>query len=457
LDRNPSIAEQKFSAAWPRLFPEDSTEPGPSWRRGVALAVLICLATRIVVWSAAYAGASDHVRIRNRIEGTFDLTSPTLRKAVADPASPLGADIRCYLHDLSPLMQWDAGHYRSVVMDGYSFRWVELQRLPREDAQFNIAFFPGYPLLCAMLAPLVGVATAMVGVANVAAVLAAVVLYIWARRLLDHSAGLLCVTLIFTFPTACFYSFGYAESLTLLLIAGSLCQAQQGRWGWAAAFCAAASACRPTALLLAPLLAVVFWRISAAPRARRFVTAAAIWVASSLGAAAFLGYLAWRFGSPMVYAHNLQVGWLGSDGVGDWTQVVTLTRIWRECRGSLLALATVPSGLGRLSEPSCWAVPLAVTVCAFSIAALARVPRWFRPLLWLGPLIFLQRYLTTAGAGEQHVSLARYVAIAVPPFIVLAVWMLRKWPWPLRTALLTFFTLLQASWAFHYGRNDWTG
>lgn len=423
----------------------------------MALAILICLATRIVVWAAAYAGAADHVRIRHRIEGAFDLTSPKMRKAVAEPQSALGTDIRYWLYDFAPLLQWDAGHYRGVVTDGYSFRWVELARFPREDAQFNIAFFPGYPLLCAALAPSIGVSATMVGVANIAAILAAAVLYSWARRLRDHATGLLCVALVFTFPTACFFSFGYAESLTLLLIAGSLCQAHQGRWGRAAICCAAASACRPTALLLAPLLALMYWRTSTSPMPRRAFHATAIWIVSSLGAAAFLGYLAWRFGSPAVYAHNLQVGWLGSEGVGDWTQIVTLGRIWRECRGLAVALATAPAGFARLAEPACWAVPLAVAVCAFSVAALPSAPRWFRPLLWFAPLIFLQRYLSTAGAGEQHTSLARYVAIAAPLFVVLGAWMLRKWQWPLRTAILTLLALLQASWAFHYGRGDWAG
>ena len=146
-------------------MPDDPPAGGPAWGRGIALALLICLATRVVVWSAAYAGGADRVRIRHGIEGVFDLRSSTLRAAANDPDSALGADIRGGLYDFAPLLQWDAGHYIGIIADGYSYRRVELERLPRPDAQFNIAFFPGYPLLCAALAPMIGIPAAMIAVA----------------------------------------------------------------------------------------------------------------------------------------------------------------------------------------------------------------------------------------------------------------------------------------------------
>src|SRR5262249_28263964 len=102
-----------------RLGLDGPADDNFSWRRGVGLALLSWLATRVVVWSAAYAGAADAVRIRHGIAGNFDLRSPTLRNAVADPASPLGADIRQHLHGFAPLLQWDSGHYQSIITDGY--------------------------------------------------------------------------------------------------------------------------------------------------------------------------------------------------------------------------------------------------------------------------------------------------------------------------------------------------
>lgn len=440
-----------------RLWPDEPALSGSSLPRGVALALLIWLATRVVVWSATYGGAADRVRIRHGIEGYFDLRSPALRSAVADPGSALGADIRHGLHDVAPLLQWDSGHYQSIITDGYSFRHVELERLPREDAQFNIAFFPGYPLLCAALGRLIGIPYAMVLVANFAGMLAAAVIYAWARGLRDHATGLLCVTLVFSFPTACFYSYGYAESLTLLLVALALWLGQRRQWVLAALCCSAATACRPTALLLAPLLALLHWRTSTRPAAGRLAVSAGVLLGSVLGAAAYLGYLAMRFGSPSVYAHNLRVGWLGSEGQGSWFQLLTFSRLLGEMRNLATILANGPAGLMRLLEPVTWAVPLAIALCIFSVAAVRRVEYWFRPLLWLAPLIFLQRYVASAGAGEQHASIARYVAIAAPTFVVLAAWMLRSWNWPARCVLLVGFTLLQASWAFCFGRGDWAG
>jgi hypothetical protein len=83
-------------------------------------------------------------------------------------------------------------------------------------------------------------------------------------------------------------------------------------------------------------------------------------------------------------------------------------------------------------------------------------PPTFRPYLWLGPLIFLQAYLASGGTSFGVEPIARYMAVAVPAFVVLAAWM-RRWPAAGQAALMTALMLLQTAWALAFGAGEWAG
>lgn len=85
------------------------------------------------------------------------------------------------------------------------------------------------------------------------------------------------------------------------------------------------------------------------------------------------------------------------------------------------------------------------------------MPRSFRPLLALGPLIFLHSYLASGGAKFGIEPIGRYMAVAVPALIVLAAWCQREWKPVGRYVLLTLLLLIQAAWAFRFGLQEWSG
>ena len=64
---------------------------------------------------------------------------------------------------------------------------------------------------------------AMVLVAHACALAAALVLYMWVRWRVDEHAALFAVAATFCLPSACYYSFAYAESLTLLCCSSWRC------------------------------------------------------------------------------------------------------------------------------------------------------------------------------------------------------------------------------------------
>lgn len=439
-------------------------EPGepqaePSLRSGIALSLLICLATRVLVWTAAYTGAVMHVRIVAGVEPPLTWHTREVRDALADERSKLSRAMQARLHELRPLMNWDAGHYHSVVESGYSYRKPK-PGMSAAERQANIAFFPLYPLVCAPLARLVGTWTSLGLVANLATLLSAPLVYVWMRRRAGHGAALCAVAVTFLWPTACFYSFGYPESLTLLLVAGALLAADRGAWPAAALAGGLATAARPTAVCLAPLLAWAHLsREREAGRAnlRRAAAAVAIALVALGGALAYAGYLGWRFGSPLVYVDNLRDGWLEGSGRGEWRAWLTGEHVWDQLGRPLRALRELPAGLVHLVNPMTWNMPLSVAILALSAAAWRRVPPDWRPLLLLGPLIFAQRYLAAGWSGFALESSARYLVIALPTLAALGAWLWREASAGVRIVTLVGLALLQAAWALTFGMGEWAG
>jgi len=123
----------------------------PSLLRGIVLAVLIALATRGVVWSSAYAGAVLRVRIQLRLDAPLSWHHREIREQLEDPASPLRRALARETGDFAPLLRWDARHYLSIVIGGYHYE-PPRAKPPSPENQWNIAFFPLYPLTCRAVA-----------------------------------------------------------------------------------------------------------------------------------------------------------------------------------------------------------------------------------------------------------------------------------------------------------------
>lgn len=445
----------------PLLFDDLPPAPAgprpPAPGRGAAAVVLIFLATRLVVWAAAYYGAATLYRIELGLGPPFEQHVPRLQQARDDPDRPehrLGLEV---FADFAPLCRFDGVHYRSIIEGGYRYAPPPPGTTDRRALEQNIAFFPLYPLLCRPLAALLGTHGAMLLVAHACSLAAVLLLYRWLRWRTDDATALATVALVLCWPAACYYSFAYAESLTLLLTVVTLWLIERRAWAGAAVACGLATATRPTALALAAALAVAYLVSGGGPRRARLLRLPPLLAVAVAGSACYAAFLTIQYGSFLVYFDNFRAGWVPDHRRADWLKFLLLTRVWEQFKPLLAMLAGLPGSLVLAANSLTWNMPLSFALLGASLAGLRRVPRSFRPLLLLAPLIFLHAYLASGGARFGLEPIGRYLTVAVPAFIVLAAWCRRSWPAGAQAALLAFLMLIQAAWAFRFGLREWSG
>ena len=222
-DSSPQVKLAHAPRGRPRLLFDDlaaDRPPGGSARdiaRGILAVLAIFLITRLVVWTAAYGGAVIHFRIQFQIEPPWQERAAALKQKIEDENTPEHYAIHRRLSDFNPLTNFDGQHYRSIIVKGYQYAPV-MPAQPASERQQNIAFFPLYPLLCSALRSVFVLTPnqAMVLVANTASLFACILGYFWIRRRIDQRAALFFVAAMSCFPSACYFSFAYAEGVTLL-------------------------------------------------------------------------------------------------------------------------------------------------------------------------------------------------------------------------------------------------
>jgi Mannosyltransferase (PIG-V) len=199
---------------------------------------------------------------------------------------------------LRSLTSSDAVWYLRIAETGYH---VE----PLSGPYHDYAFLPLYPALVRVVNALVGnIALAGVLVANVAFVLAAILLERMGRPILGPVGALLGVAFVALAPGAVAFSLAYPESLFLLLTVGAVAAAQRSAWPAMALLFALASLTRlPGVVLIVPLAIAI--------GERRGWHWHRQWLWLIAGPAALVGYLAylwWLTGDPLAYVHA-QAAW----------------------------------------------------------------------------------------------------------------------------------------------------
>jgi hypothetical protein len=222
---------------------------------------------------------------------------------------------------LATWVRWDAWWYLNVVERGY---WYD------PEGKSNVAFFPLFPLAIKGLTALIGnQVVAGLLVANLAAVAAVVLFWIWVRGAAGPVAAERAVLWLLVFPFSFFLHTIYAESLFFLLVAGSFIAAGRGRWPLAGLCGGLAAATRPMGVLLFPAFA---WGLLRERRAGRAIGAAPVLgvllVPAGLGVYAL--YLGVMFGNPLAFWDAHASGWnvrLHWDLAGYWRETYwVLTR-----------------------------------------------------------------------------------------------------------------------------------
>jgi len=295
----------------------------------------------------------------------------------------------------------DSAWLLNIAINGYEKEPFNLA------TQHTWAYFPLYPLLWRWAATLSGefLLTGM-ALSNCFLFFALLLLYktVVAFGYDDAVAGR-TIFYLAAFPTSYFFSLAQTESLFLLLTVGCLLAARRERWWLAGSLGALASATRFAGVFLLLPLFVLWWqayrtRAPANPQrsASSVTTSALALLLVPLGLVAFMIYLKAITGNPLAFA-DIQVAWGHSAGFF-WRPLVTFLRTpmlvsrgwdFRLLNFSAAVMALVCAAV--LCKRREWALGL------FATASIV-VPMSSQPLLQ---------------------SLARYVMVAFPVFVVLAV------------------------------------
>jgi len=297
------------------------------------------------------------------------------------------------------LGRFDATWYVQIAESGYD------PAIPtRADgglASTDLAFFPLYPALIAVLDPVLpGVApVAALVISWLAGVVAAAGLYALGLHLRDRRTGIALAALWAVLPHAIVQSMGYTETLFTALAAWSLWALLRGHWLVAGGLCGLAGLTRPTAgalvaaVVLAAAVAILRRRDGWRP-----------WAAGLLAPLGLLGYLLWvghRLGRLDGYLHVQSDAWGMSFDGGRFTLDV-LGRVLTTPQDLVIYVTTL-------------VVILAVLLFALvvALAVVGRVP-W--PLLVFAGLVLI---LALGGEGYFHAK-GRLLLPAFPLLLPIA-------------------------------------
>lgn len=157
--------------------------------------------------------------------------------------------------------QWDTKWFESIAIYGYVGPYVS----GLEDFRYNVAFFPGYPLLMD-LGEQVGLSPVLAGLI-ISAVASLIASFGIARLVTDIGGqGHWGVVALFVAPTALFLTAAYTEALFCAFAFWSWVFARRQQWVWAGLLAGGAAFVRSNGLFLMAGLLVLFlvtrpWRL----------------------------------------------------------------------------------------------------------------------------------------------------------------------------------------------------
>jgi Mannosyltransferase (PIG-V) len=292
------------------------------------------------------------------------------------------------------LLRWDSGWYATIVDSGYSYSSVPTDETPT-------VFYPVYPVVSYFIKSLFDIETgiAILLVANVAALIAVLLMTKFVKDELGDEAALLTLAFFCFFPTSLFLSAGYTEPLFLAFALASLILLKQERYVLAAALAGLSLGTRSTGIVLTVVILWELWWRTTLPWPRLLAKMALCSVLSLSGLLAFMAYLGIEFGHPMAFSTN-QAAWHSGTFLDRFVSAVTLQ----------------PFQHFELATTGWFLVFLALVIWSF----------WhFRPAVWLYALGTLMLPYFTLGITD---SMNRFVLLCFPAFMGLAV-LCRARPW----------------------------
>lgn len=319
---------------------------------------------------------------------------------------------------LSIWAHFDGEHYVSVAENGYA-----------NPGSASPAFFPLYPLLIRTAAELLGGPLSRGALSNIGVVvsLASFLVALWfVYRIAEDGWGAGAargtVLALAFFPTAFFFNSVYTESLFLMLSAGALWAARaRENLLLACLFAVLAAATRNVGLFLVIPLAFEWWQ----HRGERNWRVAYLALAPS-GLLAYMAYLWWRFGDPLLF-YSEQTQWERSFAGPLGALVNAVTQAAKSLRTLLDPAAYESFSFGQLVYVlsgtnylyNLLFLTLALTLLAIGMRYLPSGLAAYALALVLVPALF--------GTEENPLmGMPRYLIVAFPLFVVLGV-LLKDW------------------------------
>lgn len=247
----------------------------------------------------------------------------------------------------------------------------------------------------------------------------------------DTDAGPRAALLMLAYPFALVWTIPYAEGLFLALAALTLLFARQRNWYWAASTAALCGLTRPVAAILVLPLAWEYgshcgwWRWPPRLHVRNVARGLLVIGAVPLAMAAFFGYLYLRFQSLLVLFGNLGA---------HWERVVQ--PYWRTFLQAGHRVLFV-----RGTSVLAFEVALIAAFAVIVVVSIRRIPLSYP--LWVAGLIAMAAIAPTPSATDLLYGTSRYLAGALPIYLILANWTRdRRW---LGSALVAGGFMLQGT------------
>ena len=193
------------------------------------------------------------------------------------------------------LLRWDTGWYASIIHEGYRYS-------DDPSVHSSTVFYPLYPLISYALKLLLGIDEhlALLIVANVASVVAVLLMTKIVVEELGDEVAPLSLSLFCFFPSSLFLSAGYAESLCLVFILLGFILSTRKKFQLASVSAGLSLGTRSIGVVMIP---VILWQMWDRKHPLRVLPRMALCgVLAASGLLFYMAYLGVRFGHPMAFA-----------------------------------------------------------------------------------------------------------------------------------------------------------
>jgi Gpi18-like mannosyltransferase len=317
------------------------------------------------------------------------------------------------------LLRWDSEWYAAIVSHGYRYGDDPAVEGPT-------VFYPLYPLVTYVIKSLFGIDhfVALLLVANIASLLAVLLMAKFVKDELGEETALLSLALFCFFPSSLFLSAGYTESLYLVFVLASFILMSREKFAPAAAMAGLALGTRSVGIVMIPAILWEMWRVNVLPWPRLLLKMALCAVLAASGLLVYMAYLGIAFGHPLAF--------------------VTVEAAWHD--GTFLDRFVSAVTLAGFRDANLWPAGWFLCFLALTIWSFWRL-RFALSLYALGALAV--PYLTL-GITD---SMSRYVLVCFPAFMGIGI-LCKGRPW-LVIAIIGIFAALLLETAALFSQWYW--